>query len=138
MRDWGWLLVSIVGWGVWPVTQAMAARSMSPMSVMLANACICTAIAPIIYVWMRASGQAPSFNVPGALWTLGSVVLAGAAGIGFLFATKFRPANEVLSYTQVYPALSFVMCWLALGESFTVTKVVGAAMLITGGIVMNR
>jgi len=31
-----------------------------------------------------------------------------------------------------------VMCWLALGESFTVTKVVGAAMLITGGIVMNR
>jgi len=138
MRDAGWLVLAIVGWGCWPVTQALATRYMHPLSVQLTNVCICGALAPILYVWMRSNAQVGSFNVPGVLWTLASTVLAGMAGLGFLFATKQRPASEVLSYTQVYPALSFIMCWVTLGETFTLVKVIGAVLLVAGCVVMNQ
>jgi drug/metabolite transporter (DMT)-like permease len=138
MKDAVWLVLAIVGWGAWPLTQAMASRSMHPMSVTLANLCICTVIGPFLYLWMRASGQQLAFNVPGILWTLGSTLLAGLAGVSYLFATRHTPTNVVLSYTQTYPALSFMLCWLFLGETFTFQRVIGATMIVVGCVVMNR
>jgi uncharacterized membrane protein len=138
MREWMWLTLAVLGWGAWPVTQAFATRAMHPMTVQLTNICICAALGPFFYVWMKSSGQVGSLNLPGVLWTLGSTLLAGIAGIAFLFAVKNRPASEVLSYTQTYPALSFVLCAVVLHEQFTVMKVIGAIMLVAGCVVMNR
>jgi uncharacterized membrane protein len=133
-----WLVLAIVGWGCWPLTQAMASRSMHPMSVQLVNLCVCTAIGPFFYLWMRASNQQLAFTVSGVLWTLGSTLLAGLAGVSYLFATRHTPTNVVLSYTQTYPALSFVLCWLVLGEAMSIQKAIGAIMIVVGCVVMNR
>lgn len=138
MRDNVWIMLAVLGWGVWALFEKLAVRSMSPLLIQLTSAYIYSAFAPVMYLAMKAGKSSFEWNAMGIFWTLLASLAAILANYAFLFAVENRPVNEVMAYTQTYPALSFLLCWAVLGEAFTFTKVVGIVMLVMGGWVISR
>ena len=138
MRDSIWIALAILGWGTWALFEKLAVRNMSPLLIQLTSAYIYSAFAPIMYLSMKAKGVPFDWGSPGIFWTLMASLAATLANYAFLFAVQDRPVNEVMAWTQTYPIISFMLCWLVLGETFTLSKVIGAVMLVCGCVIMNR
>ena len=138
MKDGVWIFLAFLGWGTWALFEKLAVRSMSPLVIQLTSAYIYSAFAPVMYLAMKAKGVQFDWSGAGIGWTLMAALAATLANYAFLFAIQDRPISEVMSWTQTYPALSFLLCWLFLGESFTTTKLIGAGLLVGGAVLMNR
>jgi uncharacterized membrane protein len=137
MRDSIWIALAILGWGSWALFEKLAVRNMSPVMIQLASAYIYSAFAPIMYLAMKAKGVNFEWTSAGIGWTVAASCAATLANYAFLFAIEDRPVSGVMAWTQTYPAISFVLCWLVLGESFSLTKIVGIVMLVCGGVLMS-
>ena len=69
-----------------------------------------------------------------ALWFIIASVLVTMGGVFFyLKAMSGGEASKVVPLSSTYPFVTFIMVYLFLGESFTVSKFIGT-MLISGGI----
>jgi drug/metabolite transporter (DMT)-like permease len=106
--------------------------------VQLISTYVYTAFGPIIFLAMKARNDAMVWNKWGIFWVALGAFVATVANYAFLFAIQNKPVHEVMSFTQLYPILSFALCWLLLGEVFTFQKVIGAILMVAGCIIMNR
>ena len=138
MRVNPWIPITIASWGCWSVTEKLAVKNMSPVLVILCGAYVSSALAPLVYLAMKANRIPFDWNAPGIAWTVASTLLSTVAGFTFLFALRNSPTNDVVAWTSTYPALTFCLCWLFMGEQFTLLKAMGAVMLVAGAILMNR
>jgi len=138
MRDVLWITLTIIGWGCWSVVQKLALRHTSPAMVQLINAYVYSTFAPIIYLVMKAKNAPFVWNTWGIVWTTVAASLATLASFAFLFAIQDKPVYQVLSYAELHPILSFILCWVLLGEAFTLQRALGAIMIVAGCIIMNR
>ena len=138
MREALWIALALVGWGSWTVIEKMALRSATPLMVQLISAYVYSFVAPVALLAMKWRNDTMEWTRGGIFWvTLGALV-ATVANYAFLFAIEHKPVHEVMSFTQLYPILSFILCWVCLGEAFTIQKVLGAILMIAGCIIMNR
>lgn len=138
MREMLLIATAIVCWGCWGVTSKLAVRNMSPMLVQLCITYVYSAVAPIAFLAMKWRGDAIVWTRMGIVWTVMTTALALAANYSFLFAIEARPVHQVMSFTCTYPAVSFLLSWLLLGEAMTLQKAFGAALIVVGCVVMNR
>lgn len=138
MREAMWIALALVGWGSWTVVEKMALRNASPLMVQLISAYVYSLTAPIAFLAMKWRSDPMVWTRGGIFWVTLGAIIATIANYAFLFAIENKPVHEVMSFTQLYPILSFILCWAVLGEAFTVTKVLGAILMIAGCIIMNR
>jgi len=138
MREALWIALALVGWGSWTVIEKMALRSATPLMIQLISTYVYSAIAPIAFLTMKWRSDPMVWNKWGVFWVTVGALVATVANYAFLFAIQAKPVHEVLSFTQLYPILSFVLCWWLLGEAFTVQKAIGAILMVAGCYVMNR
>lgn len=131
-------LIAVLGWGLWAFFQKLAVKNMSPLLMQLCNAYVYSAFAPLMYLAMKAHNASFAWSSRGIMWTALATMCGCAAGYAFLFAIQNRPVNQVLPWVQTYPILSFVLCWVFIGETLTTTKAVGMCFLLTGALLMNR
>jgi uncharacterized membrane protein len=133
-----WIAIAIIGWGTWSLFEKLAINNMSPLTVQLCSAYVYSIFGPIIYLTMKGTNTPIVWSGWGIIWTTCASAAATVAGYAFLFAIRDKPVNEVIAWTQTYPALSFFLCWLVLGETFSWIKIIGIVLLIAGIIIMNR
>jgi len=138
MREAVWIALALCGWGTWTVIEKLALRNTTPMMVALITTYVYSAFAPIAFMAMKWRGDPMVWNRWGIFWVSMGAIVATVANCAFLFAIEGKPVNQVISFTQLYPVLSFLLCWALLGEAFTTQKVIGAILMIAGCIVMNR
>jgi drug/metabolite transporter (DMT)-like permease len=132
-----YIALALLGWGSWTVLEKVALRSTTPMMLQLGGTYFYSAMAPVFFLLMKWRGDPMVWTRWGIFWIVVGGIIATVANCGFLFAIQAWPVHRVLSYTQLYPALSFVMCWLLLGETFTLQKILGAILMLVGCYVMN-
>jgi uncharacterized membrane protein len=137
VRDFVWIAVAFFGWGLWTVVEKLALRNTTPFMVQLISTYVYSALAPVIYLAMKAKGVEFVWSAWGIIWVTVASLLAVTAGYGFLFAIQNRPVHQVMSFTQLYPILSFFLCWLFLDEQFTIQKIIGALLMVAGCALMN-
>lgn len=138
MSDWFFIALAIACWSLWAIAQKMAVKTMPPAMVQLTATYVYSAAVPVIFLAMKAKGQALVWAPKGIFWASLAPAAALTASLSFLIAASHRPLQQVLSITQLYPLLTYVLCWVFLGESFTGLRLVGAAMMVGGCIVMNQ
>jgi uncharacterized membrane protein len=134
-----WLLIAIcvICWGVWAVVEKQATRHASPLMVQVIGAYVYSAVAPILFVFMKATNTPTQWNVPGVMWTSLACVLATLAGLSFTTAIQRAPVHTVIGYTSTYPVLTFALCALFLGEQVTWTKLAGIVAIVLGTVLLS-
>jgi uncharacterized membrane protein len=123
---------AVLAFGVWGVAGALALRSLSWASVLG-----CTALVYVVTTAILASSGKVGIHIGR---DLGWAIVAGACGAIALMC--FYGAigaggnvSTVAAISAVYPAVTFILAVLFLGDTFTLTKVAGVA-LVVGGVVL--
>lgn len=137
MPTWLLIVICVACWGVWAVLEKQASRHASPLMMQVIGAYAYSAIAPIVFMYMKATGQSATWNLPGTLWTVGACVLATVASISFTVAIRQSPVHLVVGFTSTYPILTFLLCAIFLGESVTVLRVAGIAAIVLGTLLLT-
>lgn len=134
-----WILIAtcIVCWGSWSLTQKVATRHMSPMMLQIVAAYVYSAVAPIFFLYIKATGARSDWNVSGVLWTVLACVLITIGGLSFSTVVQRAPVHTVVGFTSVYPVLTFVLSAIFLGESVTLMKLLGVAVIVAGVVLLS-
>lgn len=125
-------------WGWWVLTSKLAVRSMSPMLVQLVMLYVYSAVAPIATLVMKWRGEDINWTKPGIAWAVVTAMLGLGAVYSYMFAVENKPASFVNTMTSTNPVLAFLLCCMFLGESFTLTKLLGVTLVVAGCIVINQ
>lgn len=137
MRTWPYVLTCIVCWALWGVIQKVAVRDSSPMMVQLITAYVYSAVAPMMFLYMKATGKATTWSAHAIAWTTVSCALIIAGALAYSTAIQRASVNSVVGWTSTYPALAVFLCWALLGEPVTSKKVVGIAVVVFGLFILG-
>jgi bacterial/archaeal transporter family protein len=123
---------AVLAFGVWGVASKLALRSLSWGSVLGCTACVYL-IATVI---LASSGKV-GIHIGR---DLGWAIVAGACGAIALVCfygaiSAGGDVSTVAAISAVYPAVTFILAVLFLGDSLTLTKAAGIA-LVVGGVVL--
>lgn len=134
-----WLLVTIcvVCWGTWAVFEKQGTRYVSPLMMQVIGAYVYSAVAPIVFLYMKATGQQSSWNAPGIAWTAGACALATCASLAFTTAIQKSHVHLVVGFSSTYPVLTFLLCAIFLGEPVTTLKLLGIAAIVLGTALLS-
>lgn len=133
-----WLLVTIcvICWGTWAVFEKMGTKHVTPLMMQVIGAYVYSAIAPLVFLYLKATGQQSNWNLPGMLWTTGACLLATIASLCFTTAIQRSHVHLVVGFSSVYPILTFLLCAIFLGEPVTGVKLLGIAAIVLGTILL--
>ena len=134
-----WLLVVVCVscWGAWGVVEKLATKHVSPMMMQVIGAYAYSAVAPVVFIYMKASGTKSEWNPSGVLWTTLACALAVTASLSFCTAIQRTHVHLVVGFSAVYPLVTFVLCALFLGEPVTLQKFVGIIAIICGAVMLS-
>ena len=132
MPTWLLIVICILCWGAWAVFEKQGTRHVSPLMMQIIGAYVYSAIAPIAFLYMKATGQQSTWNIPGVAWTAGACGLAAIASLAFTTAIQRAQVHLVVGFSSVYPILTFILCAIFLGEPVTWLKLVGIATICFG------
>lgn len=138
VANWVLLAIAVVCWGSWSVVQKLASNSMSPMLIQLTSAYVYSAIAPVMFLVMKARGDSFNWSTSGILWTTLSSLLATAAGCAYLFAIERMDVHKTIGFTSMYPILTFALCAVVLKEDVTLSKMAGIVLICSGTYLTTR
>ena len=129
------LLLAIVAWGMGAFFDKMTLRYVDSSSAFyLRTLFILIGSIPVL-VWKFIPTRQALFGSHklALLFIVSSVVVTMGGVFCYLKAMSGGEASKIVPLTSTYPFVTFIMVCLFLGESFTVSKLIGT-MLISGGI----
>ena len=132
------LVIAIVGWGLSTFLDKLACRSMQPESIGFIYGILEIIILPIYYYLLRSQIQFSTFTKAGIFWATIASFVSLISFFAYLFALKHYEASVVGGYELSYVGISFLLCVIFLGESFTLAKVTGIALMVAGAYFLGK
>jgi drug/metabolite transporter (DMT)-like permease len=126
------IVVSVIGWAIWSFTNRLASQKMDPFLMMVAGM-VCNFIVVPFYIPMIKS-----YKLDGIGWVILSSVAVCIAALTYTFLAMRTSVSEAVSYTAIYPLLSFILAVAFLHEPFTVSRCAGLGLMIAGTILVSR
>jgi transporter family protein len=106
------------------------------MMIQVISAYAYSMIAPVFFLYMKATGQRTNWTTSGIVWTCLGCVLATVASLAFTTAIQKTHVHIVVGFGSTYPILTFLMCSLFLGEPVTMSKIVGIVIIALGTVLL--
>ena len=126
------IVLCIVGWSFAIIFDKLATRHANPFSIMMIGCYVYSAVAPVLFLYMKASGIDTGLNIGAIAWTVAACVSALIANIAFITAIKRSYVNTIVGLTSSYPVFTFLLCVLLLGEKVSITKMIGITIIAIG------
>ena len=82
--------------------------------------------------------QVKSFKLDGMGWVLLSSIAVCIGALAYTFLAMRLGVSSAVSYTAMYPLISFFLAVIFLHENFSVWKCVGLALMVIGTIFVSR
>ena len=127
------IAITVGAWSVWPLFVKGALKNNTPINVTLAIGACGALILPILYFSTLKTNH---FTISWSIfaWALGAYVINMIAQLAFQRASMSVSMPLLVSVTSMYPAITTMICYFALGESITLRKVLGMIAIIIGTI----
>ncbi|MBM4331758.1 MAG: hypothetical protein FJ117_11135 [Deltaproteobacteria bacterium] len=127
------LFLTTLFWGVAAIFDKMALGKTAPFAGMMVRQFILTGI---IFVMALSSGRLGGMGTldwRSVLFFGLSGICGGAAGLWtYYHALRLGGASMVVPITATYPLITALLSWAILQESFTVTRLIGTALIVLG------
>jgi len=129
------LLLAILAWGMGAFFDKMTLRYVDSSSAFYLRTLFILIWSLPVLVWKFIPTRQALFGSHklALLFIVSSVVVSMAGVFFYLKAMSGGEASKIVPLSSTYPFVTFIMVYLFLGESFTVSKFIGT-MLISGGI----
>lgn len=137
MATWVLILACIVCFSMWGVAESRAIKSSDALTVQLISAYVYSAFAPVFYLYARASSTPITWSIASVGWSTACCLLSVFAGFAFAAALQRATVGTIVSLTSVYPVVTFIFCWLVLGEPVTVLKAMGIVTVVVGTVLVS-
>lgn len=129
-------LLAVCGWALWSIFNKMAVSRIDPILVQISAYSMHVFLVPFLILSSNFSSLKK--DSLGIFLAVFSAVCSAIAAYFYARAVKESDVSSVLSVTSCYPAVGFLLSVMFLGESFSVKKAIGFAIMIFGAIIVNR
>lgn len=109
-----------------------------PLQVFIVGCCINLFLLPIYALTLKTT------NVPNS-WDIGSIVLCVLGGlssvigtVSYIYGIRTGELGAIAVLSCAYPLLVVLLSVLFLGETITVSKIIGITLVMVGVIVLGR
>jgi transporter family protein len=129
------LALAIVAWGMGAFFDKMTLRYVDPSSAFYLRMLFMLVLFIPFLLWKYLPTRTALLcsNKLASLFIFLSVIVTMGGVFFYLRAMSGGEASKVVPLSSTYPVVTFLLVYLFLGESFTVTKFIGT-LLISGGI----
>jgi uncharacterized membrane protein len=131
------ILITVLCWSVWGLVNKIAVQKLHPAYMQLISCMVAIITIPVCLLMIK-NVRAPEFSWSGVIWTASGSVLATIAYFSYIYGLKVGEVGTISVLSSCYPALTFIMAVLFLGESITATKIVGIIFILTGIVILGR
>lgn len=129
-------ILAVFGWAMWAILNKMAVQRIDPVLVQISAYCVHIVLVPILISTSNFSSLKKDYF--GILFSFSSAICSAIAAYFYARAVKGSDVSSVLSITTCYPSLAFILSVIFLGETFSLNKFFGFAIMILGAIIVNR
>ncbi|MDO8806563.1 MAG: EamA family transporter [Elusimicrobiota bacterium] len=129
------LLLAILGWGLGAFFDKVSLRHLDPSGAFYVRTLFMIFVFTPLVLWKYTQTKQALLGSDklGPIFVLGSVLVSMGGVFFYLKALSGGEATKIVPLASTYPAVTFVLALLFLGESFTVNKLIGT-LLLSGGI----
>jgi bacterial/archaeal transporter family protein len=134
--DWiGWTVVTLVGWGVWPVLNKLALRTLTWPHLVVA-AWLANTLVVAMIVGTRPNLRALA-SADGLL-ALAAGVISQVAVVAFYLALRSGAVAAVTPLSALYPALTALLAALLLREQPSALQWLGVGVAVLAVVLLAR
>lgn len=129
------LLLAILGWGLGAFFDKVSLRHMDPSGAFYVRTLFMIFVFTPLLLWKYPQTKQALLGSDklGPIFVMGSVFVSMGGVFFYLKALSGGEATRIVPLSSTYPAVTFVLALLFLGESFSVNKLIGT-LLLSGGI----
>ena len=132
------LIVLIICWGLASFLDKLACKTMDPLAIGFIYGALEIIILPFYYWAFKDKIVFSKFTTSGVVWSI-TASLVGLVGLVlYITVLKTYEASTIVGYGLSYLAITFILCVIFLGESITLTKVVGLLLMAGGAYFLGR
>lgn len=130
-----YVTLAIVGWATWAVFNKLALNYISPYAVQFLTSGVALSLS---YFYWKNIPEGMKWSTMGIVWTVLAALATFGGSLAYMYAASQNQVSSVISLTACYPALTFLIAVLFLGETFTLAKFGGLCLILLGVWVVNR
>jgi len=129
------LLLAILGWGLGAFFDKVSLKHMDPSGAFYVRTLFMIFVFTPLVLWKYPQTKQALLGSDklGPIFVMGSVIVSMGGVFFYLKALSGGEATRIVPLSSTYPAVTFVLALLFLGESFSVNKLIGT-LLLSGGI----
>lgn len=130
------VIVCVVCSGTWIVAEKLALKHASPMMSQIIAAYAYSALAPIGFMYMKATQEPLSWTTPGIVWT-SVACIAAVVGTWSFQKLLQDPSHFIIDFAIMYPMLALMSFYALNGGGLTIQKAIGFIAIAVGVVLVN-
>lgn len=130
-----YICIAIVGWASWAVLNKTALNHLNPMALQFITSLFSF---PLSFLYWQFVPKDTRWTSVGIGWTIAAAVATFGGSLAYMYAASQKEVSSVISLTACYPALTFLLAVMFLGETFTMTKFGGLVLILLGVWVVSK
>jgi len=133
------LVITLLLWGTTPLMEKVGLREVDPLiGVFLRSAAVVIVLA-VVFLFSGRYSELARVSPKNLALFAGSGIMAGLVAMWtYFYVLKSGMMSQVVPITASYPLVTALLAFLVLGESFSIQRVVGIIMTVTGIIIIKQ
>ncbi len=129
-----YLLIAIVSWGLGAIFDKLTLKYLEPVSAFYGRTFVMIIFFGVLLSTRFSKTLSDLKSAPkmAAVYLSLSVIVTMLGVFSYLKAMSFSEASKIVPLSSSYPLITFFIAVFFLGESFTLTKLLGTFFVITG------
>lgn len=127
-------VLTLLLWGVWGLFQKLATNQMAPRNVYFFSAFGAFAV---VLLMLSTSGFPLRANFEGTFFAVLAGVCSSLGGLLFLQAMSRGEASIVVTFTALYPVVTFILSLIVLHETITLKQGIGIVLALLSMVLLT-
>lgn len=132
------IAITIVGWSLWHVFNKIAVMRLHPIQMFMIASCVNVALFPLYYFMFKQQGVSNQFHIGSVAFCVLASISTAIGSAAYIYGIRTGELGTIAVLSCSYPLLTVLLSVLFLGESLTLSKIIGMIFVVAGVIVLGR
>ena len=132
-----YIIVAIIGWAIWSFGAKVSATQIHPMWLQIVNYGLGFLFIPIFYSFIKHSST-NNISFHNCWWAIISSIFGLIAYASYTMALQKGDGGTTTVLCSTYPAITFILSAIFLGEAITLVRMIGIETILFGCFLLCR